>query len=206
METGPLGTDRPGSPPTERDELARRCAAAEREVERLRGELDRARAQISDLESADPAGLSLFDDSAAEPDRLTGDGSDPRILSLVLAATAVVAGMVAFLALLNGKLFSPFGVVIVLLTIVLAWAAARTRVVPVEVSVIRGIVYVEQGDSTHRFDLRKPETRVEMLGRPGDRGWAVHFLRRGLDPFVVDASMVDPHEFVRQLREHRPAL
>ncbi|NHA01506.1 hypothetical protein G5V59_21540 [Nocardioides sp. W3-2-3] len=34
---------------------------------------------------------------------MTGDGSDPRVLSMVLGATAVVAGMVALLALINGK-------------------------------------------------------------------------------------------------------
>ena len=83
---------------------------------------------------------------------------------------------------------------------------ARTKVVPVEVSVVRGMVYVQQGESSYRFDLRKPETAVDMVGQPGDAGWAVHFGRRGLDPFVVDASMVDAAEFVRQLREYRPAL
>ncbi|WP_181407607.1 hypothetical protein [Nocardioides sambongensis] len=45
-----------------------------------------------------------------------------------------------------------------------------------------------------------------MIGRPGDSGWQVRFRRRGLDPYVVDASMVDPHAFVRQLREWRPEL
>ncbi|NHA01505.1 hypothetical protein G5V59_21535 [Nocardioides sp. W3-2-3] len=83
-----------------------------------------------------------------------------------------------------------------MLTLALAWGAARTRVVPVEVSVVRGMVYVQQGESSYRFEVRKPETDVQMVGQPGDPGWQVRFGRRGLEPFVIDASMVDAHEFV----------
>lgn len=181
----------------ERDELARRLAESQDEVARLRAELASARPDET---------LSLFEGEPLSGDRLTGDGSDPRVLSMVLGATAVVAAMVVLLTVLNGKIGTPFGIAMVLVTLVLAWAAARTRVVPVEVSVVRGIVYIEQGESTHRFDLRKPETAVEMVGRPGERDWAVRFPRKGMEPFVIDASMVDAEEFVRQVREHRPQL
>lgn len=212
MATGPLGTDPAADPAAdlvalaaERDALARRCADAEARVEGLTAELAAARDRIATYENADDGDhLSLFDGTT--DDRLTGDGSDPRVLSLVLGATAVVSGMVALLALVNGKLGTPFGFIMVALTLGLAWGAARTKVVPVEVSVVRGMVYVQQGESSHRFDLRKPETAVDMVGRPGDSGWAVHFGRRGMDPFVVDASMVDPDHFAHQLREYRPEL
>lgn len=179
---------------TERDELARRCAAAEAEVARLTRAL------------AEPqrASLSLFD-GPPEPGPL-GDGSDQRVLSLVLGAVAVVTGMVAVLTLVNGRIASPFGVLVLALTAALAWGASRTRVVPVEVSVVRGMVYVTRGDDTHRFDLRKPTTEVRVLGRPGEPGWAVHFPRRHAETVVVDATMVDADEFTRQLREHRPDL
>ena len=205
MATGALDPDQAAALRAERDDLVRRCEVAEEQVAALSAELAAARERLTALE-ADDGSLSLF---AGEPtaDRpLSGDGSDPRILSMVLAATAIVAAMVALLALLNGKLATPFGVVMVLLAIGLGWAAARTRVVPVEVSVVRGIVYVEQGETTYRFDLRKPSTQVEMDGRPGDAGWVVRFPRRNLDPFVIDGSMVDAEEFTRQLREYRPAL
>lgn len=211
MATGPLGTDPSAvsaadvtALAAERDELARRCADAEARAAELAGELADVRARLASYESADHDHLSLFDGTT--DDRITGDGSDPRVLSLVLGATAVVSGMVALLALVNGKLGTPFGFVMVVLTLGLAWGAARTKVVPVEVSVVRGMVYVQQGESSHRFDLRKPETAVDMVGRPGDAGWAVHFGRRGMDPFVIDASMVDPGHFARQLREYRPEL
>lgn len=213
MATGPLETDPAAALRSERDALARRCAAAEAQVRDLSTDLAEAHARLAAYEAAqaaqdaaDSGSLSLFDGDPTTGDRLTGDGSDPRVLSLVLGSTAVVAGMVALLALLNGKLGSPFGLIMIALTIGLAWGAARSRVVPVEVSVVRGMVYIQQGESSYRFDLRKPETAVDMVGRPGDAGWTVHFGRRGLDPFVVDASMVDAAEFTRQLREHRPEI
>jgi hypothetical protein len=209
MATGPLGTDPAGALRAERDALARRCTDAEARVEALTADLAEAHARVAALEAAREAesgSLSLFDGSSTSGDRLTGDGSDPRVLSLVLGSTAVVAAMVALLALVNGKLGTPFGVIMVALTIGLAWGAARSRVVPVEISVVRGMVYIQQGESSYRFDLRKSETAVDMVGRPGEAGWTVHFGRRGLDPFVVDSSMVDAVEFTRQLREHRPEL
>ncbi len=206
MASGPLETDPVIALREERDALARRLAASEQKVRQLSADLDDARAQVAALEAAGPEPLSLFEGDMLGADGLTGDGSDPRVLSMVLGSTAVVAGMVTLLTLLNGKLASPFGVAMVLITIGLAWGAARTHVVPIEVSVVRGMVYVEQGETSHRFDLRKPETVVEMVGRPGDAGWSVRFPRRGMEAFVIDGSMVDAGEFVRQLREHRPDL
>ncbi|WP_370291424.1 hypothetical protein [Nocardioides sp.] len=178
---------------TERDELARRCAAAEAEVARLTRAL-----------AAPASSLSLFD-GPPEPGPL-GDGTDQRVLSLVLGAVAVVSGMVAVLTLINGRIATPFGVLVLGLTAALAWGASRTRVVPVEVSVVRGMVYVTRGDDTHRFDLRKPTTEVRMVGRPGEPGWAVHFPRRHAESVIIDATMVDADEFTRQVREHRPDL
>lgn len=203
MATGPLDVDPATALASERDALARRCTAAEAKVASLTAELDAARDRIAALEAQEDGSLSLFDGEPSAGDSLTGDGSDPRVLSLVLGATAVVAGMVALLAMLNGKLATPFGLSMVALTIGLFWGAARTRVVPVEVSFSRGTVYIQQGESSYRFDLTRPETSVDMVGQPGDAGWAVHFGRRGLDPFVIDGSMVDAAEFTRQLREHR---
>ncbi len=45
-----------------------------------------------------------------------------------------------------------------------------------------------------------------MVGKPGDSYWQVQFHRKGMDDFVVDSRMVDPQEFVRQLRQYRPDL
>lgn len=204
MATGPVGDA--GSVPADRDALAERCAAAEQQVRELTAALAAAQDRIAELEQADGSPMSIFDSDTGSAPGLAGDGSDPRVLSVILAATAVVSGMVALLALLNDNLNTTFGFAMVLLTVVLAWAAVRTRVEEVVVEVSSGVVYIQQGETSYRFDLRKEQTQVDMLGRPGDSSWQVRFHRRGMDDFVVDGTMVDAHDFVSRLREVRPEL
>lgn len=208
MATGPLDADAVTALQAERDALASRCDTAEAEVARLTAQVEELRGKITAEQGR--GGLSLFDDaddSDTNVRRVLGDGSDPRALSLILGVTAGVAGFVAMLALINGNLFTPFGIIIVALAIGLTWAAVNTRIVPVEVDVTRGMVYVTQGESSHRFDVRSSATAVEMVGQPGETGWQLRFPRRGgLEPFVIDASMVDPVELVAKLREWRPEL
>lgn len=206
MASEPLDQARVESLQTERDALAARCAEAEQQVADLAAELAAAQARIADLEAGAEEQIPIFDGTGPVGSGLARDGSDPRVLSMILAATAVVAGMVALLALVNGNLDSPFGVAMIVATLALAYAAARTRVPHVEVSVSRGVVYVVKGETSYRFDLRQEHTSVEMVGRPGDSYWQVQFHRKGMDDLVVDADMVDPHEFVRLLHEHRPNL
>ncbi|KAA1427503.1 hypothetical protein [Nocardioides antri] len=192
-----------------RDALAERCARAEQQVTELEAALAQANARIAELEEAAAARISIFDgagETGSADSGLSGDGSDPRVLSIILAATSVVAGMVALLALVNGNLFTPFGFAMILATLVLAYAATKTRVPSVEVSVTHGVVSIRKGETSYRFDVRNPGTQVDMVGQPGDSSWAVYFHRKGMDDFVVDASMVDAREFARQLREYRPEL
>ena len=190
----------------QRDALAERCAAAEQQVVDLTAALAAANERISELEGAAESPISIFDSDTGTGHGLARDGSDPRVLSIILAATAVVAGMVALLALLNDNLNTTFGFAMILLTVVLAYAAARTRVGGVEIDISNGVVYIKKGETSYRFDLRNDGTHLDMDGQPGDSYWAVRFHRRGMDDFVVDATMVDPTEFVRRLREHRPGL
>ena len=128
------------------------------------------------------------------------------MLPIALGATALVAAMVALLAALDRGLASPVALVMLGLACLLAYLAWNSRVERFEVSVNRGMVYIDSSSNSYRFDLRQPTTEVEMTGQPGEPGWQVRFLRRHLDPFTVDATMVDPVEFVRQLREWRPEL
>ncbi|MDQ4052225.1 MAG: hypothetical protein M3237_05925 [Actinomycetota bacterium] len=153
----------------------------------------------------DPNTLSLFDDPqpVAAPS-LAPDGSDPGVLPMALIGTAVVAGMAAILAFVNGR--AGFGIFMLGITVLLLWFASATWVTPIEVSVDRGIVYVDEGSSKHRFDLRNERTKVEISGQPGESDWEVRFVRRGLDPFVIRDGMVDARAFVGQLREWRPEL
>ena len=190
----------------ERDALAERCAAAEQQVADLTAELAAAHERIAELESVDESPISIFDADTGAGPGLSRDGSDPRVLSMILAATAVVAGMVALLALLNDNLNTTFGFAMIITTLVLAYAAARTRVGGVEVDISTGVVYIKKGESSYRFDLRHDGTHLDMDGQPGDSYWQVRFHRKGMDDFVVDGGMVNAEEFVRRLREYRPEL
>ncbi len=207
MASGPLGEPPMESLQAERDALAARCADAEQQVTDLTHRLAAANARIADLEAAAAAEpTSFFDGPDSRSAGLATDGSDPRVLSLILAATSVVAGMVALLALVNGNLSTTFGYAMVVTTVVLAWAALRTRVMGAQISMSNGVVYIEKGETSYRFDVKHEGTLIDMVGQPGDSYWQVQFHRKGMDDFVVDADMVNAEEFVRQLREHRPDL
>jgi len=209
MASGPL-EESPSEPlQAERDALAARCADAEEQVVDLTDQLAAAHARIADLETAAAAATeprSIFDSADTGGAGLATDGSDPRVLSMILAATSVVAGMVALLALINGNLSTTFGYAMVVTTVILAWAAMRTRVMGTQISMSHGVVYIEKGETSYRFDVKHEGTLIDMVGQPGDNYWQVQFHRKGMDDFVVDADMVDAEEFVRQLREYRPNL
>jgi hypothetical protein len=203
-----MTTDVP--PPS--DAEAARLAAERWHVEheaRLRAERRVAELEARLAEMAEPGehreSISLFDDPQPVDERsLAAEGSDAAVLPMALTGTAIVAGLATLLAFLNDRL--GFAVMMLAVTIVLGWFARATWVVPVVVSVNRGVVYIDHGETKHRFDLRNERTQVETSGHPGDRDWEVRFLRRGLDPFVVRAGMVDPTTFLQQLREYRPDL
>ena len=94
---------------------------------------------------------------------------------------------------------------IVVLATAMVWAIrAGASVTMLEVH--QGQLQVIQQGGRFIFDLASQYTRFEVHGEPGHRGWKVLFPRRGMAPFTVDASMVDPDDFMRVLRFFRPAL
>lgn len=203
----------------ERDELEQRALEAEQVAEQLAEQLADAQQRLAATAAATAAGstgaggedddrhLTLFDGAppSTPRGRLAPDGSDPAVLPIALAATAVVAFLAAAMTvLLEGVTF--LGFVVLLVAGGLAWAAYRTRVVPSSVDVVDGVVVVTHGDDTKRFDLRNDGVKVDVQGSPGDTSWRVRFYRRALDPVDVDASMVDPADFMSRLREARPGL
>ena len=192
-------------PPSPDDREALQRAEAELAEERAARRAAEQRLRDLDARTSSERSLSLFDQPQAGGRRtLAADGSDPGVLPMALLGLSVVAGLACGLALLNGRVV--FGMVMLGVTAVLGWAAQASWVSPVEVSVNRGIVYVEQGPEKHRFDLRTEGTRVEVHGQVGDLDWQVRFARRGLDPVVVHSGHVDPTTFLGQLREYRPEL
>ncbi|WP_322937147.1 hypothetical protein [Nocardioides bizhenqiangii] len=185
------------------DALAARCAEQEQQVADLTAQLAAANARIAELESIAESPISILD---GRESGLARDGSDPRVLSVILAATAVVAGTVALLAFVNDNLDTTFGYAMVVTALGLAYASHRTRLRASEITVSNGVVYIKKGETSYRFDLRQASTSIDMVGQPGDPSWQVYFHRKGMDDFVVDARMVNADEFVRRLREHRPDL
>ncbi len=146
----------------------------------------------------------LDQDPVAEP-TLAADGSDPGLLPLLLASFSLVGLLVVALAAFNGRLLSVFAVVTLIISVALGYYAWQTRHRRgARVRVEDGVVVLRSGEGEHRFDLTSAQTRVEVHGEPGERGWEVVFGRRGLDDLVVTASMTDPEWFTEQLRRYRP--
>ncbi len=94
---------------------------------------------------------------------------------------------------------------IVLLATAMVWAI-RAGASVTTLTVHHGQLEVVQQGGRYVFDMASQYTRVEVHGRPGKHGWAVIFPRRGMTPFKVDATMVDPDDFMRVLRFFRPQL
>ena len=93
--------------------------------------------------------------------------------------------------------------VLALLTVVLAMLRSGAPVT--RVTVRAGRLDIVRGESRYCFDLTDDQTRIDVVGNPGERRWRVLFHRRSLTPYVVDKAMVDPVEFTRILRRHRPS-
>lgn len=89
-----------------------------------------------------------------------------------------------------------------LLTAVL-WSATASSAVAT-LTVRDGRLDIMRAGSRHSFDLAGHYTPIDVVGEPGSRDWKVLFHRRGMSPYVVDASMVDPVEFTRVVRGFRP--
>ena len=96
------------------------------------------------------------------------------------------------------------GLAATLLVLTLALWAIRAASPATHFAVRSGQLEVMQGGGRFVLELHGGYTPIEVMGKPGDRSWKVLFVRRNMDPFVVDASMVDPHAFMEMLRRYRP--
>jgi hypothetical protein len=121
------------------------------------------------------------------------------LLLLSLAGLAVSA-VVAF----RDPTTLTVGLAATLLVLTLALWAIRAASPTTHLSVHSGQLEVVRGGVRFVFDLAGGYTPVEVVGAPGDRSWKVLFLRRNMDPFVIDSSMVDPRAFMDMLSRYRP--
>lgn len=82
----------------------------------------------------------------------------------------------------------------------------RAASAPPRVRISSGNLHIEAHGERHSWDLTNPYVRLTVHGRPGRPGWQVRLLRPQQPPYVVDASVVDPREFMEFLRSYRPEL
>ncbi len=104
-----------------------------------------------------------------------------------LTPTNTTLAVTAALAILTGLLWS-----------------ARTRATGTAVTIEDGVLKISQGDNQHQFPLTGIHPPIDVIGEPGHRGWRVLIQRRGMKPYVVNATMVDPVEFTDAIHRFRP--
>lgn len=95
------------------------------------------------------------------------------------------------------------GLVLLLVAVLLLTWRFRSRRSTATVIATGSRLEVVGDGSRHVFDLSRRDNPVDVIGLPGDRQWRVLFHRRGMAPYVVDASMVDPTAFMRVLHAER---
>jgi hypothetical protein len=126
-----------------------------------------------------------------------------RVVGLLLLAAVAATAYAGYLAY-DAQTPEAIGVAggLGLLSLVLWAIRAGTSVSTL--SVTNGQLEIRNASGRFVFDLASPYMPIEVVGTPGKRKWKVLFIRRSMEPFTIDSSMVDPVEFMAVLREYRP--
>lgn len=160
------------------------------------------------------------EDEAADAQGITGVAAEatpvprPRVIDLGLEPGARrITGFLLFAILVVLVLAASvaygdpgpgtLGLALGLLAALVAVWRLRGRRRPATVVATGSRLVIERDGGRHVFDLAARSHPVDVIGLPGDRSWRVLFHRRGMGPYVVDASMVDPTAFMRVLHAHR---
>ena len=132
------------------------------------------------------------------------DGTQRLAGGLLLASLAgtAVAGWVAW----DTESNTAAGVSAIGLLLTVGLWFLRAASVPPRVRIVGGVLQVEAHGDRHTWDLTNPYVRLAVRGRVGRPGWQVLLLRPEQQPYVVDASVVNPREFMGYLRSYRPEL
>jgi hypothetical protein len=109
------------------------------------------------------------------------------VLVAMLLPTSTTLGVAAVMAVVTGLLWT-----------------ARMRASGTAVTIEDGVLRIVRGQSRHQFPLTGVHPPIDVIGDPGDRSWKVLIQRRGLRPYVIDRSMVDPYELTDAVRRFRP--
>ena len=126
-----------------------------------------------------------------------------RVLGLLLLMTGTAAGISGWTAYQDQTTVA-IGIAGTLTGLTAIIWATRASSVVAKLSVRMGQLEVVSNGALHRFDLTSHYTVVDVVGRPGSGSWKVIFHRRGMGPFVIDSSMVDPHAFMWVFEHYRP--
>jgi hypothetical protein len=136
------------------------------------------------------------------PVDLSVEAGSRRVVGFLLFAVAVLAVLQAAVAYADpGPVTLGLAAVLAVLTVA-TWRAWAHRSATTVLLVGSRLEIVRDG-GRHVFDLADPLLPVDVVGLTGDRSWRVEFHRRGMAPYVLDASMVDPAELLRVLHGHR---
>ncbi|MCW2847549.1 MAG: hypothetical protein JWR90_1523 [Marmoricola sp.] len=126
-------------------------------------------------------------------------------LGAVLVVAAVAAVITLFLVTPDP---SAGGFVLVACLAVIAaaagWGLANWS--PTVVSVRDGILEVARGNDVDEFDLRDPQTRVELGAQPGARSWQTTVANPGGKKVTVGARHVKAQHFTEIVEHHRNRL
>jgi hypothetical protein len=125
-----------------------------------------------------------------------------KVAGFLLFAAAVLTAIEAAVAYADPSTITLGFAGILLLATALAWRA-RSRHSRATVVATGSRLEILQDGGRHVFDLADTRSPIDVIGRVGDRSWRVLFYRRGMAPYVLDASMVDPAEFIRVLHAQR---
>ena len=108
-----------------------------------------------------------------------------RVLGLLLLASLAATVGAGYIAYDEPRTFS-VGIACTLLFVTLVLYAVRAGSSPTHLAIRGGQLEVVRGSKREIFDLTSRYTRVQVVGRPGRRGWKVLLGRFGRDPLVID--------------------
>lgn len=128
-----------------------------------------------------------------------------RFLALQLLVFLSATGVTTYTAARDHTSSARIVAVTLALTTALVWAAWAATAVA-RLSIIGGMLEVEQDGAKHIIALTSPYTEIESRYRPGDPRWKLIFRRLGHAGVVVDSSMVNPKKFMTVLRAYRPEV
>ncbi len=131
--------------------------------------------------------------------------SSRRFLSLMLIGALAGSGYFGYLAYLTRDSVD-IGVAAIAILVTLVIWGIRAGASVTRLSVRQGQLEIVRQGGRMVFDLTSRYTTIEVVGRPGSKKWKVLFLRRGVPPVVVDATMVDGREFMKILGFFRSDL